>query len=135
MRSRRGASAHPRFSTSSIFKLKDAPDLRVLGRRPQMDPSAIRLTIFTIERGSWSTLLAHCLISCELEQTESVGIMSYNRDRICRHCHWYRRIIHAKIRILNLVLFPFFHHKRTLVTPMESGCIIGDATPGGTHQN
>ena len=72
-----------------------------------------------IERGSWSALLACCLVSCELEQTESVGIMSYNRDRICRHCHWYRRIIHAKIRILNLVLFPLFHHKRTLVIPMQ----------------
>ena len=60
-------------------------------------PVAPRHLLLFIERGSWSTLLACCLVSCELEQMESVGIMSYNRDQICRHCHWYRRIIHAKI--------------------------------------
>ena len=69
-----------------------------------------------IERGSWSALLARCCLLvgyCLVEKREEDAVKQKNKQ-MC----------------INLVLFSFFHHKSTLVTPMamESGCIIGDAT-------
>ena len=70
-----------------------------------------------IERGSWSALLARCCLLGgywgPVEKREEDAVKRKNK-RMC----------------INLVLFSFFHHKSTLVTPMamESGCIIGDAT-------